>query len=151
MISHDSLTFPIVVFVTLRGDYVDIKDQYGSLALALGVLRLAYVHMVDHSSMGEPKPESSTVNLICDNFRRAGGQSIILSGGYDRDRAEDNLARGTADLIAFGRHFIANPDLVARMKNRAPLADADQSTFYSPGPIGYTDYPLLIDSMALKQ
>jgi N-ethylmaleimide reductase len=93
--------------------------------------------------MGAPKPAASTVALICSNFRKAGGQNIILSGGYDRDRAEEDLSGGSADLIAFGRPFIANPDLLARMRNRSPLAVADQNTFYTPGPAGYTDYQLM--------
>jgi N-ethylmaleimide reductase len=134
---------PYGVFNDMSGSYDGIEAQYGDLALALGALQLAYVHLVDHSAMGAPKPEASTVTLICSNFRKAGGQYIILSGGYDRDRAEEDLSGGAADLVAFGRPFIANPDLPARMRNGAPLAEADQTTFYTPGPVGYTDYQLI--------
>jgi N-ethylmaleimide reductase len=91
--------------------------------------------------MGAPKPAASTVSLVCGNFRSSGGQAVILSGGYDRERAEADLQRGAADLVAFGRPFIANPDLVERMMANAPLAEPDQTTFYTPGPHGYTDYP----------
>lgn len=134
---------PYGVFNDMSGDYDDIEAQYGALALALGALRLAYLHLVDHSAMGAPKPAATTVTQICSNFRKAGGKNIILSGGYDRDRAEADLTGGGADLIAFGRPFIANPDLVERMKIGALLAEADQTTFYTPGPVGYNDYPLL--------
>jgi len=134
---------PYGVFNDMSGSYDGIEAQYGDLALALGALNLAYVHLVDHSAMGAPKPAASTVTLICSNFRKAGGQNIILCGGYDRNRAEETLSRGAADLVAFGRPFIANPDLLARMRNGAPLAEADQNTFYTPGPVGYTDYPLM--------
>jgi N-ethylmaleimide reductase len=133
---------PYGVFNDMSGTYDGIEAQYGDLALALGALGLAYVHLVDHSSMGAPKPAASTVTLICSNFRKAGGGNIILCGGYDRNRAEEELSGGAANLVAFGRPFIANPDLLARMRNGAPLAEADQTTFYTPGPVGYTDYPV---------
>jgi N-ethylmaleimide reductase len=132
---------PCGVFNDMSGTYDGITAQYGDLAQALGALRLAYVHLVDHSSMGAPKPAAALVALICGNFRKAGGQSVILSGGYDRVRAETDLENGAADLIAFGRPFIANPDLVARLQSGTALAEADQATFYSPGPTGYSDYP----------
>ena len=132
---------PYGVFNDMSGAYEGIEAQYGELATALGRLGLAYVHLVDHSSMGAPKPEASTVALISANFRAAGGGAVILSGGYDRERAEADLQSGAADLIAFGRPFIANPDLPGRLSSGAPLATPDQTTFYSPGPAGYTDYP----------
>ncbi len=70
-------------------------------------------------------------------------RTLILSGGYDAVRAESDLVAGKADLIAFGRPFLANPDLVARWKSGAALNAPDMSTFYTPGPKGYTDYPSL--------
>jgi len=134
---------PHGVFNDMSGSYAGIEAQYSLLAAELGRLGLVYVHLVDHSAMGAPKPETTTVQAICHGFRTTGGQAVILSGGYDRDRAEADLASGAADLIAFGRPFIANPDLVERLQAAAPLAEADQSTFYSPGPAGYTDYPTI--------
>ena len=134
---------PYGVFNDMSGAYDGIEGQYGELAAGLGRLGLAYVHLVDHSAMGAPKPAMSTVSLICANFRSGGGGTVILSGGYDRERAEAVLASGAADLIAFGRPFIANPDLVERLKTGAPLAVPDQTTFYTPGPIGYSDYPAM--------
>jgi N-ethylmaleimide reductase len=133
---------PYGVFNDMSGAYEGIANQYSKLAGDLGQLGLAYFHLVDHSAMGAPKPDPVTVQAMCAAFRAAGGREIILSGGYDRDRAEADLTGGGADLIAFGRPFIANPDLVARMKNVVPLAEADQTTFYTPGPDGYTDYPV---------
>jgi len=94
--------------------------------------------MVLHISLGSLFTE--TVLDMCRVFRAAGGSAVILSGGYDRERAEVDLLSGAADLIAFGRPYIANPDLVARLKNGHTLAEPDQSTFYSPGSKGYTDY-----------
>lgn len=134
---------PYGVFNDMSGSYDGIADQYASLAAELGQLKLAYLHMVDHSAMGAPKPESTAVELICSRFRSSGGGAVILSGGYDLTRAEKDLESGAADLIAFGRPFISNPDLVTRLKTGAPLTEADQGTFYSPGPVGYIDYPVM--------
>jgi len=134
---------PYGVFNDMSGSYAGIEAQYRQLAAELGSLGLTYVHLVDHSAMGAPKPSASAVEAICRGFRSNGGQAVILSGGYDSERAEADLASGAADLVAFGRPFIANPDLVERLQAAAPLAEADQSTFYSPGPVGYTDYPTM--------
>ena len=71
---------------------------------------------------------------------------LILSGGYDATRAESDLEAGKADLIAIGRPLLANPDLVERWKTGAPLNPPDMDTFYTPGPKGYTDYPVLAPS-----
>lgn len=131
---------PYGVFNDMGGVFEGLEAQYGALASNLGALGLVYVHLVDHSSMGAPKPEASTVRLISENFRSAGGGAVVLSGGYERDRAEAALASGAADLVAFGRPFIANPDLVERLRRGAPVAVPDPASFYTPGPAGYTDY-----------
>ncbi|MBI5483948.1 MAG: alkene reductase [Deltaproteobacteria bacterium] len=132
---------PYGVFNEMSGTYEGIAGQYTQLAADLGRLGLAYMHMVDHSAMGAPKPEPATVSAMVKAFRDNGGGAVILSGGYDQERAEADLQSGAADLVAFGRPFIANPDLVERLKARAPLAVPDQATFYTPGKEGYTDYP----------
>jgi N-ethylmaleimide reductase len=69
---------------------------------------------------------------------------FMLAGGFDAVSAEAALAEGRADLVAFGRPFLANPDLVARMRAGAALNAPDMSTFYTPGPKGYTDYATLV-------
>lgn len=83
-------------------------------------------------------PEASKKAL-----RAAFKGTFILAGGFDHDSAEAALVEGRADLIAFGRPFIANPDWVARMRRGAAGNDLDMSTFYTPGPKGYIDYPTL--------
>ncbi len=132
---------PYGVFNDMSGSYPGIAEQYSDLAAAMGRLELMYLHLVDHSAMGAPKPDPATVKSICSRFRSSGGRAIILSGGYDRERAETDLESGAADLVAFGRPFIANPNLVEKLKNGAPLTEPEQATFYSPGKEGYTDYP----------
>ena len=119
--------------------YPTMEADYNHLADELNALGLVYVHLVDHSSMGAPPvPESMKAT-----FRRVFKRTLILSGGYDAVRAEIDLEAGKCDLVAFGRPFLANPDLVARWKAGAPLNAPDTSTFYTPGPKGYTDYPAL--------
>lgn len=112
---------------------------FSLLAKALAPLGLAYVHVVDHSSMGAPPVPQETKDAIRAGF----GGVVILAGGYDRARAEADIDAGRGDLIGFGRPFISNPDLVARLQEGAPLASPDFSTLYTPGPKGYTDYPAL--------
>jgi N-ethylmaleimide reductase len=116
-----------------------MEADYAYLAEKLNVLGLAYIHLVDHSSQGAPVVPDS----IKATFRKSFKRTLILSGGYDAARAEADLAAGKADLIAFGKAFLANPDLVARWKAKAELNKFDASTFYTPGAKGYTDYPAL--------
>ncbi len=116
--------------------FPEIQDTYAELAQRLSPLKLAYMHIVDHSSMGAPEVNDFVKQAIRKNFQG----SLILSGGYDRERAERDLQEKRADLIAFGRPFISNPDLVEKLKNAQPLRDPDFTTFYTPGAKGYTDY-----------
>ncbi len=109
------------------------------LAGELGKRSLAYLHVVDHSSMGAPEPGDELKQAMRDAF----GGPIVLSGGYDGDRANADLAAGRGELVAFGRPYIANPDLVARLRDGAELAEPDHTTFYTPGAAGYTDYAAL--------
>jgi N-ethylmaleimide reductase len=69
--------------------------------------------------------------------------ALVLSGGYDFKQAEADLAAGKCDLVAVGRRILANPGLVKRWQTGAALNAPDMSTFYTPGPKGYTDYPTL--------
>jgi len=119
--------------------YATTESDYTYLAGELNGIGLRYVHLVDHSSMGAPPvPES-----IKATFREVFKRSLILSGGYDALRAESDLSAGKCDLVAFGRPFLANPDLVLRWKTGTSLNVPDMSTFYTPGSKGYTDYPML--------
>ena len=119
--------------------YPEIEQTYDYLTKQLNKLQIAYIHLVDHSAMGAPNVPLEIKNLIRKNFTHI----LILSGGYQKERAEMDLQNELADLIAFGRAFINNPDLVARMKNNLPLSqDLKTDLFYSPGGEGYTDYPI---------
>lgn len=119
--------------------YDEIHETYLSLARSLGEIGLVYLHMVDHSSMGAPPlPESTGTDL-----KGAFGGAFILSGGYDGERADEALRAGLGDLVAFGRPFLANPDLVKRLRQGAELNEPRSDLFYTPGAEGYTDYPAL--------
>lgn len=113
-----------------------IDEFYGKLAAELSKIGLLYIHVVDHSGMGAPAVSQNVKRLIRVNFKGA----YILSGNYDAVRAGADLTEKRGDLVAFGRPFLANPDLVAKLKNGSALTAPDMSTFYTPGAKGYTDY-----------
>ncbi len=115
-----------------------LEDLYERLATDLQKLGILYIHLVDHQSMGAPEVKPSVKKRIRDNFKG----TLILSGGYDAKRAEHDLSEKKGDLFAFGRPFISNPHLVSKLKHKKPLLKADDTTFYTPGEKGYTDYPL---------
>jgi N-ethylmaleimide reductase len=118
--------------------YPEIDDAYTSLIPQLANAGLQYVHVVDHSAMGAP-PVPGTLK---DALRQAWPRTYILAGGFDRASAEAALNEGRCDLVAFGRQFLANPDLVTRLERGLALNAPDFTTFYTPGPKGYTDYPV---------
>jgi N-ethylmaleimide reductase len=118
--------------------YPEIDATYQYLAKQLSRLGLLYLHVVDHSSMGAPEVPFRIKQEMRAQFQG----TLILAGGYTSERAEADLRGGQADLIAFGRPYINNPDLALRFKNNLPLAiNLDSTTFYTPGEKGYTDYP----------
>ena len=122
------------------GAFPGIDDQYLALVGELSKLGLLYVHVLDHSAMGAPQvPPELKLRL-----RRNFDGPFILAGGFERDSAQHALSEGRADLIAFARPFLANPDFVDRVRANAPLNVPDMDTFYTPGSRGYTDYPVLV-------
>ena len=123
--------------VNAAGAFDGVDAQYLALVKELSSLGLMYLHVLDHSAMGAP-PVPAALKA---DLRAAFNGPFILAGGFGKDSAEQALAAGQADLIAFGRPFIANPDLVGRMRADQPLNTPDQATFYTPGAQGYTDYP----------
>ncbi|MFN9506840.1 MAG: alkene reductase [Rubrivivax sp.] len=121
------------------GGYADVDAQYLALTQELSALGLLYLHVLDHSAMGAP---AVPADLKQQRRSRFAGP-FILAGGFDAATAEKALAEQQADLIAFGRPFLCNPDLVQRLQTGAALNAPDMGTFYTPGPKGYTDYPVL--------
>lgn len=120
--------------------YADEAQTWVTLAAELNKRELAYVHLSDQLTIGaEAIPDGFAAQ-----FREAFRGTLLAAGGFNRSTAEAALANGDLDLIAFGRPFIANPDLVERMQHDWPLAEGDRATFYGVnGSVtgGYTDYP----------
>ncbi len=116
------------------GDMSDSNPQatFSHAARALSTLGVAYLHVF------EPLAQGLRLSPM---LRAAFGGTFIANGGYDGASANAALANGEADLVSFGRAFIANPDLVASLAEGAPLAPPDPATFYGGDARGYIDYP----------
>lgn len=123
------------------GPFDGLDAQYVALAQELSAMGLAYLHVLDHAAMGAPPVPATIKATLRETFKG----TFILAGGFDRDTAEAALNDKQADLIALGRPYVSNPDLVARMKANAPLTTPDDKTFYTPGANGYTDYSSLAE------
>jgi len=109
-------------------------------AEALDELGIAFLEM--RASRPESTFRPATRQLV-PAIRRAFKGTLILNSDYSLEDASQALRQGEADAIAFGRPFLANPDLPARLARRAALNPPNSKTFYTPGPAGYTDYPAL--------
>lgn len=117
--------------------YAETDETHLALVAKLASTGIQYIHIVDHSAMGAPVVPAALKQAL----RKAWPRTFIASGGFDRARAEAVVREGQADLVAFGRPFLANPDFVTRLEKNLPLNAPDFPTFYTPGPKGYTDYP----------
>jgi N-ethylmaleimide reductase len=118
------------------GAFEGIESFFTELTQKLSALGLLYVHVVDHAAMGAPPVNPEVKELIRKNFKG----DYILSGGYDAKTGERDLSAQKGTLVAFGRPFIANPNLVEKLEKNIPLKEADQTKFYTPGAEGYTNY-----------
>jgi N-ethylmaleimide reductase len=132
----------IGVRLSPTNSYNDMLDRdpaatFTQAAKALNRFGLAYLHVVE--TVAQDTSSRSQVR-IAPHMRAAFDGPLILNGGYDATTGAAALAAGEADLIAYGRRFLANPDLVERFRRDAPLNQPDTSTFYTDGPKGYTDY-----------
>ena len=121
------------------GAFEGLEEQFLALTQKLSDMGLVYLHLVDHSAMGAPPVPAEFKKQL----RAVFAQTFVAVGGFDAQSAEAVLQAKDADLTAFGRPFISNPDLVARMQTGASLTAPDMSTFYTPGEKGYTDYPAM--------
>ena len=122
----------------------DIQDSnptalFGHLVEQLDQRGLAYIHVIEGATQGARDFAPFDYRALRNAFRGA----YIANNGYNREMAIEAVESGAADLIAFGRPFIANPDLVERLKVAAPLAEIDRKTLYGGDEHGYTDYPAM--------
>lgn len=109
----------------------------------LDPLNLAYIHIIEPRVAGNETAVNPDMALSTHYFRTIYHGTIISAGGHDRDTGEQTLKDGAADLVAYGRLYISNPDLPQRFAASAPLNQYDRSTFYGGGEAGYIDYPVL--------
>jgi len=122
----------------------DPQAQFNHIVEQLDALGIGYLHVVEGAT-GGPR---NVAPFDFDALRRRFRNTYIANNGYDLDLANTRLAQGKADLIAFGRPFIANPDLVERLRAGAPLAAFNAATLYGGGAEGYIDYPRLVEASA---
>ena len=133
--------------VTPANDITDAAPQplFDYVVRQLAPMGLAYLHIIEGSTGGprELPDRPFDYAALKAAYRAAGGGGAwMVNNGYDKVLA-DNALQQSADLIAFGKAFIANPDLTRRLRENAVLNEADRSTFYGGGAAGYTDYPAL--------
>jgi len=112
------------------------RATFGYAAERLARFGLAYVHVLEAVDAPADQEVLSTIKRAC-------SAPVIVNAGYTRETAEAALAAGRADAVAFGKLFIANPDLPRRFAAGAPLNAWDMKTFYGGGAGGYIDYPAL--------
>jgi len=133
--------------VTPANDVLDADPQplFDYVVRQLAPLGLAYLHLIEGATGGarELADRPFDYAALRASYRAAGGQGAwMVNNGYDLALAQNALQSG-ADLVAFGKAYIANPDLVARLQQGGPFNEPDRSTFYGGGAKGYTDYPAL--------
>ena len=127
--------------LTPSGDIADSHPQalFNRAVERLAPLQLAYLHLIEGETRGERNPQPFDYAALRKPFLGA----WIVNNGYDRATAIEAVSSGRADLVAFGRPFLANPDLPRRLRENAALNTPDQPTFYGGDAHGYTDYPAL--------
>ena len=127
-------------------DDSDKRATFGFVVRALDALRVGYLCLLEPNAKDAER--GVQIRNVAETFRLMTSVPIIVNTGFDRLKANSAIAAGHADLVAFGVPFIANPDLVERLRSDAPLNKPDPSTFYGVGPKGYTDYKVLPDTIA---
>ena len=141
---------PLSTFNDVHDD--NPEETFGYVAEHLAEYKLAYLHVINSAAAelqnGQSIPER--VERLLAMIREKFHGVLMLAGGFTRDTAEQWIEAGKADLIAFGRAFLANPDLPERFRRRASLNEPDTKTFYGGGERGYTDYPSLEQERGVK-
>ncbi|HDY7980968.1 alkene reductase [Vibrio vulnificus] len=139
-IGADKVGVRLAPFITFKDmNCPDIVPTILEASKQLQVRDIAYLHLSEADWEDAPEiPESFRIEL-----REYFTNTIIVAGSYTQARADEVLEKGYADLVAFGRPFVSNPDLVARLKHQQPLAELDGATLFGGDERGYTDYTAL--------
>ncbi|OKS88112.1 alkene reductase [Mucilaginibacter polytrichastri] len=128
------------------GSFGEMSDHnpialFSHAAETLNQFGLAYLHIVEPRVYGSTVEVEGLRPIAAEHLRKIFKNAIISVGGYEFETAKEVIEKGDADLVAFGRHFISNPDLVRRFAEGLPLNDYDRNSFYGGDARGYTDYP----------
>ncbi len=126
--------------------YPEIDETYSALCAGMNQRKIAYVHVMDQThfflAQESSAAQEQALRALLQHCKAQLGQTaLILAGDMTLERAQDLVDAGLIDLAGFGQPFIANPDLVARLKNGWPLTTPDRDTYYGGGAEGYVDYP----------
>ncbi len=131
----------------------DAQTLFTYVVEGLAKYKLSYIHIIEGATGGprdfQQGDKPFDYAALRKAYEKAGGKAAwMTNNGYDRDLAIQSVKDGKTDLVAFGKPFISNPDLVERLKDNAALNTPDQATFYGGGAKGYTDYPVLEQQVA---
>jgi len=143
----------VTVRLSPSGTYGSMSDSnphatFGYVAGRLNEYDLAYVHVIEPRIRGIVEKETTSADVTSKDIRQIYKGTIVAAGGFTGESAEQIVIDGHADLVAFGRMFISNPDLPERLRTGAPLNRYDRSTFYGGDARGYTDYKSLSEEVA---
>ena len=136
----------VAVRIGPAGTWNNMSDRdptglFDHLAGELNRFGLAYLHVIEPRIRGNEWAEPGGGPVAAEHLRTVFSGTLIAAGGFEPDTAAAVVKQGTADLVAFGRHFISNPDLPDRIRRGRPLAAYDRATFYTFDARGYSDYP----------
>ena len=121
----------------------DPQALFGYVADQLNQFGLVYLHIIEPRVKGNVVIAEGQEPIASQFLRTIFKGKIVAAGGFEPDSAEAIIEKGDADAVAFGRHFLSNPDLPLRIRQGAPLNPYDRKTFYTFDARGYTDYPFL--------
>ena len=146
-VGHDRVGIRLSPVTPANGiDDAEPQPLFDYLIRQLAPLGLAYIHVIEGATGGPREVPGRPFDYAAMKgaYRQAGGRGAwMVNNGYDPVLAEDAVASGRADLVAFGKAFISMPDLAARIRHGGPYQGLDKATMYGGGAQGYTDYPTL--------
>jgi N-ethylmaleimide reductase len=138
----------VAVRIAPAGTWNHMRDSnpaalFTYVAAQLNQFDLAYLHVIEPRVKGNVTIDKGQGPIAAEQLRKVFQGKIIAAGGFEPDTAETTIETGVADAVAFGRHFVANPDLPLRIRESFALTPYDRNTFYTFDSVGYNDYPFV--------
>jgi N-ethylmaleimide reductase len=138
----------VAVRIAPAGTWNHMRDSnpsalFSYVAEQLNRFGLAYLHIIEPRVKGNMTIHQEQGPIAAEQLRRVFRGKIITAGGFEPETAETTVENGVADAVAFGRHFVANPDLPLRIRECFALTPYDRDTFYTFDSVGYNDYPFV--------